>query len=75
MRERDPWVPMTALAKPRLRKFCGVWHCESVDETGQILQAKGSTASEAYSHWRFSDRIYRTNPLFGRMFGKAKRTA
>jgi hypothetical protein len=78
MRERDPWVPMTARIKPRLRLFRGVWHCESVDGCGEILRAKGATVREAYGHWRFADwrfadRIHSTSPLFERLFGKAKR--
>ena len=78
MRERDPWVPMTARIKPRLRLFRGVWHCESVDGCGEIVRAKGATVREAYGHWRFADwrfadRIHSTSPLFERLFGKAKR--
>ncbi len=73
MRERDPWVPMTARIKPRLRLFRGVWHCESVDGCGEILRAKGATVREAYGHWRFADRIHSIGPLFERLFGKAKR--
>ena len=65
---------MTARAKPRLRRFRGVWHCESVDGRGEILQASGATVREAYAHWRFADRLYSTNPLFERLFGTAKRT-
>ena len=73
MRERDPWVPMTARIKPRLRLFRGVWNCESVDGCGKILQAKGATVREAYGYWRFADRIHSIGPPFERLFGKAKR--
>jgi len=63
----------TVKTKPHLWCRSGIWHCQSVDGLGKILQSNGATALEACRYWDERKRIRPPNPMWESEFVLLKR--